>query len=231
MLVCLNGHVITDRLQTFPEQDVSHCDRCGALTLSHCRTCGQELPGAPSLPGPEPIGRPRPPLYCSQCGAAFPWAPRPGPASAAAPLAALEDLLRRLPLAARGLRARRGDRPPFRVEDQRDLEDLLAALLPLRFDGIRSGSRAPLYAPERRTDFFLPGDLVLTAKFAGRDFSEGRLAAELRQDAGHYQGQPGGCETLVCFVYDPEKILSERERIEAAWSRPQDELAVRCVIA
>jgi hypothetical protein len=230
MLVCLNGHVLTDRLQTFPEQDVSHCDRCGAVTLSHCRTCGQELPGAASLPGPTPIGRPRPPLYCAQCGAAFPWAPRPQPSPAVTPLAALETLLRRVPLVARGLRDRRGDRPPFRVEDQRDLEDLLRALLPLQFDGIRSESRAPLYAPGRRTDYFLPGGLVLTAKLAGLDFTEVRLAAELREEAAHYRGWPG-CAALACFVYDPEKVLPDRERVEAACSRPEDDLDVRCVIA
>ena len=49
---------------------------------------------------------------------------------ACGPLALLEELLRRLPRVIRQLRTRQGDRPPLRVEDERDLEDLLRALLP-----------------------------------------------------------------------------------------------------
>jgi hypothetical protein len=229
MQVCRNGHVITDRLRSCPEQGLSHCDRCGADTLTACPTCGLDLPGAYPLPGPLPIGRPRPPLYCPQCGAAFPWAPRPRPA--ADPLAALEALLRRLPLVARQLRCRQGDQPPFRLQDEHDLEDLLRALLALPFDDVRLEGRTPAYAPGRRTDFLLHGGAVaLTAKCVSRASDEGRLADELPQDAAYYQGR-AGYRTLVCFVFDPEGRLRDPRRLEAAWSRPQDDLDVRCVIA
>src|SRR5690348_16515037 len=90
MLVCRNGHVITDRLRHSPDADLAHCDRCGAVTLDRCPTCGHPLPGAWSVPGPVPVGSPRPPAYCSLCGAAFPWTRRPVPP--APPVAALESL-------------------------------------------------------------------------------------------------------------------------------------------
>jgi hypothetical protein len=229
MLVCRNGHVITDRLHGSPELLLRHCDRCGADTLSRCPTCGQEFPGAVVWPGPVPIGRPQPPRYCSRCGAAFPWAPRPRPA--ADPLAALEALLRRLPEVSRQLRNRQGDRPPFRVEDERDLEDLLRALLAVPFDDVRLEGRTPAYASRRRTDFLLHGGtLALTAKCVRAAADESRVAAELAADVAYYQARPG-CRALVCFLYDPEGRLPDPRRLEAAWSRPRDELDLCCLVA
>jgi hypothetical protein len=61
MQVCRNGHVITDLLRTHPECAQTHCDRCGAVTLDCCPTCGHELPGAFVVPGLQPVGaRPAP---------------------------------------------------------------------------------------------------------------------------------------------------------------------------
>src|ERR1019366_4461229 len=107
MQVCRNGHVITDRLRTLPERGRTHCDRCGAPTLDHCLTCGWELPGATEVPGLVPIGSWPAPRYCLMCGAPFPWV-RQAP-SVADPLAVLEGLLRRVPLAIRQLGWRHGD--------------------------------------------------------------------------------------------------------------------------
>lgn len=229
LLVCRNGHVITDRLRGCPEQALGHCDRCGAATLSACPTCGHDLPGAAALPGPVPIGRPRPPLYCPRCGAAFPWAPRPRPA--ADPPAAVEALLRRLPHVVRQLRSRQGDRPPFRVEDERDLQDLLRALLAVGFDDVVPEARTPGYAPGRHTDFLLQGGaLALTAQLVRAADDERRLAAAWTEDVACYQARPG-CRTLVCCAFDPEGRLPDPRRLEAAWSRPHDDLDVRCVIA
>src|SRR5258708_4057366 len=99
MQVCRNGHVITDLLRSSPGNSLAHCDRCGAATLDRCPTCGGELPGAVIVPGLTPVGARQPPLFCPNCGAAFPWARRA--AQPAAPpstaLARLEAMLRRLP--------------------------------------------------------------------------------------------------------------------------------------
>src|SRR2546428_7339 len=131
MQVCRNGHVITDLLRSHPERGATHCERCGAETLSHCPTCGQPLPGANRVAGLEPVGARRPPTNCGLCGAAFPWAAQPG-AREGGPLDALERLLGRLPRVARELGVRQAaGRPAFRIEDESDLEDLLRALLPL----------------------------------------------------------------------------------------------------
>src|SRR4051812_18892312 len=105
MQVCRNGHVTTDLLRSHPDRALAHCDRCGAPTLEQCPTCGHCLPGAIAVPGMQPVGARRAPLYCSVCGAAFPWTEQPRP-TGPAPLAVLETMLRRLPRAVRQLRAR-----------------------------------------------------------------------------------------------------------------------------
>src|SRR5262249_7109395 len=230
MQVCRNGHVITDLLHTYPERALSHCERCGAESLYACETCGTELAGAVFVPGLVPIGRLEAPQYCATCGAAFPWAHRRR-RRLRRPLVVLEPLLRRLPLAARQLRIRQGERPPFRVEEERDLEDLLRALLPLQFDGIRPESRTPSYSPVTRMDFLLDsGACALTAKLIVPGVSERDLATQLEEDVTYYERRPG-CRTLVGFVYDPEALLRDPGLFETEWSKPQNELELRCVIA
>jgi hypothetical protein len=231
MQVCRNGHVITDLLHTFPERGRGHCDRCGADTLERCPTCGRELPGAVYVPGLVPVGNRRPPQFCATCGAAFPWTERPPFSSPSGPLRQLETLLRRLPLVVRQLRARQGERPPFAVEDVGDLEDLVRALLPLYFDDICQEGRAPSYAAGNRTDFLLCGrTIAVTVKHVLPSVGESQLATQIHEDAAYYARQ-GPCRTLLVGVYDPELLLLEPRRLETAWSRPEDELKVRCVIA
>jgi hypothetical protein len=233
LLVCRNGHVITDLLTTHPEHGPTHCDRCGAPTLDRCPTCGQPIPGAVPVPGLTLAGRRRPPDCCAVCGASFPWATRtaePAP-EAPASLDVLERLLRRLPRTVRQFRSRHGDRHAFRVEDVYDLEDLLRAVLPLQFDDVRTLSRTPSYSPLTRTDFLLqPEGVALTVKRLGRDLREPAIAAHLEEDAA-YHGRHRTCETLVAFLYDPECLLREPARLETVWSRLGDGLTVRCVVA
>jgi len=218
MQVCLNGHVITDRLRTFPEQGLARCDRCGAATIDHCLTCGRELPGALAVPGLEPIGVLPSPLYCSTCGAAFPWAEQFAP-GLPAPLLHLTNLFRRLPLVIRQLWVRQTDRPPFRIEDERDLEDLVRALLPLHFDDIRPEGRTPHYTTTTRTDFLLaPERIAVTVKLSRSVAGVSWLVEQFEEDAAYYR-QQGRCDTLVGFVHDPERLLREPQALELACSR------------
>jgi hypothetical protein len=235
MQVCRNGHVVTDLLHTYPERGLGHCDRCGAVTLDRCPTCGRDLPGAVFVPGLVPVGRSAAPEFCSVCGAAFPWTHRPAAAAGPGPLPLLDTLLRRLPLVARQLRVRQGDRPPFRVEDERDLEDLVRALLPLHFDEVRPECRTPAYAPMTRTDFLvvLPNTgkvIAVAAKRASTAQRDAQLAGQLAEDVAYYERRPD-CRALVVLVHDPEMLLREPRVLEAAWSRTQGEPEVHTVVA
>jgi hypothetical protein len=210
MQVCRNGHVITDQLRSFPERALTHCDRCGATTLERCQTCGQELPGAVAVPGLHPVGVRQPPCYCPTCGAAFPWTLRRRPPKREA-LTNLEGMLRRLPHVIRQLRSRHGERPPFRVVDELDLEDLVRSLLPLHFDDIRPECRTPRYASCTRTDFVLaPEGIAVTVKLA-----QPNLVSQVQEDVAYYQRERK-CRTLVIFVYDPEGMFREPPHLEAA---------------
>jgi hypothetical protein len=229
MQVCRNGHVTTDLLRNCPEHGLTHCDRCGAATMDRCLTCGQELPGAIAVPGFQPVGVRRPPLYCAACGAAFPWTVQPHPA-APEPLATLEALLRRLPRVIRHLRVRHGNRPPFQVVDESDLEDLLRALLPLHFDDVRPQCRTPRYSRVTRTDFLLaPEQLAVAAKFVSPEVGEPQLIEQFQEDAVHYRAQRN-CSTLVGFLYDPEGLLRTLPWLMAGGARNDDHLEVRCVV-
>jgi hypothetical protein len=218
MQVCRNGHVITDLLRTHPDGGRTHCDRCGAATVERCPTCGGELPGALNTPL-RPVGSRRPPLYCASCGAAFPWTERTDPAPGGDPLVKLECLLRRLPEVIRQLRYRHGDRPPFRVNDNRDLEDLVRALLPIQFDDVRPECRTPRYATATQTDFLLaPQGIALAVKYRGVAPEGAELARQLAEDVDYYQRL--GYRTLVCFVYDPEGSLRHFTPPEVAGAAP-----------
>ncbi|HWG44857.1 MAG TPA: DUF2321 domain-containing protein [Gemmataceae bacterium] len=224
MQVCRNGHVITDLLRTYPERGLPYCDRCGADTVIHCSTCGQELPGAVAVGGLQPIGVRQPPAYCATCGAAFPWTEQRRPPKQES-LAVLETMLRRLPLVIRQLRVRHGDRPPFRVADERDIEDLLRSILPLHFDDIRPECRTPRYAAGTRTDFLLGTEAIaITIKFAGPN-----LAEQLVEDTAYYRRERK-CRTLVVFLYDAEGLTHESNVLEITSSNREDELEVRCVL-
>jgi hypothetical protein len=228
MQICRNGHVITARLRGDPATSRTHCDRCGATTLSCCSTCGVALPGALSAPGLVPIGSWAAPRYCATCGAAFPWV-RP-PRSAPGPLTWLDPFLRRLPLAIRQLRWRQGERAPHRVEDERDLEDLVRALLPLYFDDVRLESRTPRYSPSTRTDLLLaPEKIALTVKLVRPGVHESQLGEQWKEDIAYYRTR-GGCRVLIGYVYDPEGLVYDPRTLETAWSERVDELEVRCIV-
>src|SRR6187200_484479 len=113
MQVCRNGHVITERLTSHPEQGRSHCEQCGSVTLDGCPTCGRRFVGADHVPGLIVVGSRPAPLNCTACGAPFPWAAVASvePSS----LAELATFLRRLPATIRSLRSRRGTQPPYRI--------------------------------------------------------------------------------------------------------------------
>ncbi len=203
MQVCRNGHVITDLLRSCPERALTHCDRCGATTMESCPTCGKELPGSVVVPGLHPVGVRTPPSFCPTCGAAFPWTQRRRPPKRDA-LRVLQEMLARLPAVIRQLRSRYADRPPFRVVDEHDLEDLVRALLPLYFDDIRPESRTPSYATGTRMDFLLaPERIALTVKLPTPN-----LVEQVREDVAYYQ-RDRRCRSLVAFLYDREATRLE----------------------
>jgi hypothetical protein len=229
MQVCRNGHVTTDLLRTNPDSSLTHCDRCGATTIDRCPTCGLELPGAFTVPT-RPVGSRQAPLYCSNCGNAFPWTKCCDRTPRSDALTRLAGLLERLPRTIRQLRVRHGDRPAFCVADIRDLEDLVRAILPLHFDDIRPESRAPGYSPVTRTDFLLaPERIALTLKYAAPELGTKELGRQLAEDAAYYE-RLDNYRTLACYIYDPEGRLRHSAIRELASSACETGIDVVCLL-
>lgn len=120
-------------------------------------------------------------------------------------LAALVEICDRFHLVVRQIRQRHDDRPSLEVEDEYDVQDLLHGLLHLEFDDIRAEEWTPSYAGgSSRMDFLLKDEsIVVEVKKTRQKLSAREVGEQLLIDIGKYQGHPG-CQTLVCFVYDPE---------------------------
>jgi hypothetical protein len=144
---------------------------------------------------------------------------------------ALETFFRRLPLVIRQLRQRWGTRPPFRVEDEHDLEDLVRSLLPLHFDEVHPRSRTPSYSADTRTDYLInPGGSICTVKHTSPVSRQTQLEQQLQEDVAYYRSAVE-CRSLWVYIFDPQGHLHEPGNLEAVWSRADGESRVRCVIS
>lgn len=69
--ICLNGHVINSRIDTYDEIQEEFCDECGKETITKCQKCKNEIPGRLLVSRVMQVYEP--PKYCRKCGSAFPW--------------------------------------------------------------------------------------------------------------------------------------------------------------
>lgn len=71
--ICLNGHMITDRVNEHPELSQSYCSHCGAPTITRCPSCNARLHGdydcdVLTFDESTPVES-----YCYNCGKPYPW--------------------------------------------------------------------------------------------------------------------------------------------------------------
>jgi hypothetical protein len=85
--VCLNGHMVNDRVQSRPELLKKFCPDCGAQTIVFCGECTGMIQGAlhstSMVGGSDYLGTPARPqtrvasgsvrAYCHACGKPYPW--------------------------------------------------------------------------------------------------------------------------------------------------------------
>lgn len=119
-----------------------------------------------------------------------------------------------------------------RIANEYQVQWLLKAMLSIDFDDVRPEEWTPSYAGgAARMDFLIaPYAIVIETKVTRGGFSDKRLGEELIIDAFRYQKHPD-CRVLYCFVYDPERRLSNARGLERDLGRESGKgLAVKVAV-
>ncbi|WP_218080497.1 PD-(D/E)XK nuclease domain-containing protein [Anthocerotibacter panamensis] len=146
------------------------------------------------------------------------------------PVSILEKIFVRFH-AAQQLRSRHNNYPTLIVKDEYDVQDLLHALLRIEFDDIRAEEPTPSYAGgSARIDFLLKQEkIVIEVKKTRERLLAKEVGEQLIIDIGRYKAHPD-CQTLICFVYDPEGLIANPHGIENDLSGDRDSLNVKVFI-
>lgn len=151
--------------------------------------------------------------------------PQPAPAPAATRQGAtnLADALTRIRNicttfhgVARQLRERSEGRPPFEVEDEFDVRDLLRALLHVEFDDVVPEEWTPPQAGgSTQADVIVqPVGVVIVSTKTRRGMGASEITDFWTAAAKRYAGR-ADCKSLFGFVYDPEGRIGTPRRLEA----------------
>lgn len=143
----------------------------------------------------------------------------------------LEKLFTKFHLVARQLRNRYSNRETININDEYDVQDLLHGLLRIYFDDIRPEEWTPSYAGKSsRMDFLLKDfKTVVETKMTRKGLGAKEIGTQLIDDIARYKQHPE-CNTLVCFVYDPEGLIANPAGIEKDLSSEQNGFNVKVII-
>jgi hypothetical protein len=142
------------------------------------------------------------------------------------------NVLERFPAFCRQLKKRYHDRGTIEVNDEYDVQDLVHALLILHFDDVRPEEASPSYAgSSSRQDFLLKKEkIVIEVKKTRKSLGAGKIGEELIIDMARYRAHPD-CDTLVCFVYDPDGWVNNPKGVIADLEGGDSQGKTKVVIA
>lgn len=148
------------------------------------------------------------------------------------PIDTVLNICNRFHKIAQQMKIRRNQRPTIDISDEYDVQYLLHALLIVNFDDIRPEEyTSTSVGSASRMDFLLKKEkIVIEVKKTRIGLSDKEVGDQLIIDIERYTVHPD-CETLICFVYDPDKRLSNPAGIEYDLNRKRDNLKVITVIA
>jgi hypothetical protein len=100
---------------------------------------------------------------------------------------------------------RREDRPTLDVQDEYDAQDLMHGILRLHFADVRPEEWTPSYAGNHsRMDFLFKRErIVIEVKMTRDSLKQKEVVNQLAVDKERYRVHDD-CDTLICFVYDPD---------------------------
>lgn len=147
------------------------------------------------------------------------------------PISIVQRICNRFHQVARQLMQRHDNRSSIKIEDEYDVQDLLHALLRLHFDDVRAEEWTPSYAGSAsRMDFLLKKEkIVIEVKKTRKNLGAKEVGEQLMIDIDRYTAHPD-CETLICFVYDPEERVANPAGIENDLNRDINNLKVITII-
>ncbi|MFC5133519.1 MULTISPECIES: hypothetical protein [Haloferacaceae] len=143
----------------------------------------------------------------------------------------VELLFERFGHITRQLANRSRDRPPLQMDDEYDVQYLLHALLRLYFDDIRDENYLKRHAGvSPRIDFLLEDENIgIETKRVRANSHPKKIRTELAEDKEHYRSDTN-CETLLCFIYDPDRYLTNPAEFEKDLSETTDNLTTRVTV-
>ena len=238
MQVCVNGHQITARYNDCPEYRQDFCKKCGSPTINACPKCNEAIRGHHNTPGVAVLGFAEPvPEFCHKCGEPYPWTKTNQQKKSNDEKVQddywkeMEFVCSRFHAVARQILRRHDNRDTLKINDEYDVQDLLHALLKMFFDDIRPEEYTPSYAGgSARMDFLLKShDIVIEVKKTRKGLSDKEIGKQLVEDIAWYRNH-NNCRSLVCFIYDPEEIISNPKGLIEDLSHESDEFSVRVII-
>lgn len=133
---------------------------------------------------------------------------------------------------ARQLQARHGNRSTLKIRDEYDVQDLFGSILRIDFDDVRKEEWTPSYAGKSsRVDFLLKREnIIVEIKKTRTSLAAKEVGDQLLIDIARYKAHPA-CNTLVCFIYDPEGRIGNPAELEDDLRGLHDRIDVHVVIA
>lgn len=123
-------------------------------------------------------------------------------------------ICRTLPIVVSYLSNRKHNRPPYHVENEYDVQDLLYACLRPAFSDLKFEEWTPkLAGKSSRIDLAIPElGLLIEVKMI-RDRDHGRsVVDELKIDFESYHSY-ANCKRLLCVIYDPSHYMQDPEQV------------------
>jgi hypothetical protein len=144
----------------------------------------------------------------------------------------IETLCHRFPRIVRQISKEYRGRKTVTIKDEYDVQHILHALLIVGFDDIRPEEWNPSYAgAASRVDFLLKHEkIVIEVKKTRENLKDKEIGEQLIVDIKRYS-QNQDCETLICFVYDPDRFISNSNGLEGDLTGRHDKLEVKVIIA
>lgn len=135
--------------------------------------------------------------------------------SKSTPIEIVEQILNRFERSVRQLRRRYDNRPTIDAKDEYDIQDILHTILKCYFEDVRPEEYCPSYAgSSSRIDFLLKKErIIIEAKYSTSKLKDKKIGEQLIIDIKRYETHPD-CDTLFCFVYDPDGNINNPVALE-----------------